>query len=70
MLLRIAIMAVTFSELKQRLIEQTDPDVLVELLDLSSEEIAEAFADKIEERLEQLQDQYFTEEERDDRGSE
>ena len=62
-------MAVTFLELKQRLIEQTDPDILVELLDLSSEDIAEAFSDKIEERFDQLMEQYFLESERDDSSS-
>ena len=62
-------MAVTFLELKQRLIEQTDPDILVELLDLSSEDIAEAFSDNIEERFDKLMEQYFSESECDDNSS-
>ena len=58
-------MAITFVELKQRLIEQTDPDVLVELLDLSSEDIAEAFSDRIEARFDFLIGEYFTSDEDD-----
>ena len=53
----------TFQDLKQRLMERADPDVLVELLDLSSEDIVNAFQDQIEDRFDQLKDQYFPEEE-------
>ena len=56
-------MAVTFQDLKQRLIEQADPDVLVELLEISSEELANAFEDKIEDRLEKLIGDYFSQKE-------
>ena len=55
-------MAVTFQELKQRLIEQVDPDLLVELLEISSEELIETFSDKIEDRFDNLLEQYFTDE--------
>lgn len=39
----------TLEELKWVVKEHYDPDLLVELLDISSEEIVERFADKIEE---------------------
>ena len=50
----------TFQDLKQRLIEQADPDVLVELLEISSEELVNTFEDKIEDRLEKLIGDYFS----------
>lgn len=59
-------MAVTFQDLKQRLMERADPDVLVEVLDLSSEDIVNAFQDQIEDRFDLLKDQYFPIEEEED----
>lgn len=36
-------------ELKEKIIEQIDPDLFVELLNISTEELCEAFHDRIEE---------------------
>lgn len=52
---------VTIRELQERAAERLDPDELVELLDISSEELVEAFPDKIEEHYEQLVQELFDE---------
>lgn len=44
----------TFPELKEWLIKTFDPDELVELLDISSEQLIDRFEDKVEERFERL----------------
>ncbi len=41
----------TFKELKERMSERLNPDDLIEILEISSEELVEAFQDKIQERL-------------------
>lgn len=48
----------TLIELKQRMAEQLNPDELVEILEISSEELVEAFYDKIEERFDHFQGEY------------
>lgn len=40
----------TLDELKERLAEQIDPDLVVELLELTTEEILDRFFDKLEEK--------------------
>ena len=40
-------MVYTLEELKERLVDQYDPDEIVELLDLSTEQIVEAFEDLV-----------------------
>jgi hypothetical protein len=40
----------TIKELSRLLAQNNDPDTLIELLDISSEEICERFEDKIEEK--------------------
>jgi hypothetical protein len=52
---------ITIRELQERAAERLDPDELVELLDISSEELVEAFPDKIEEHYEQLVQELFDE---------
>lgn len=44
----------TLEEIKEYLIDNYDPDYLIELLDISSKEIVENFVDKIEENYEQI----------------
>jgi hypothetical protein len=44
----------TIRELKERLVQQVDIVTLLEVLKISSEELVEAFSDKIEESFEQL----------------
>jgi hypothetical protein len=39
----------TIEELKEKLLQQYDADILVELLDLSAEELLERFTDRVEE---------------------
>jgi hypothetical protein len=52
---------ITIREIQERAAERLDPDELVELLDISSEELVEAFPDKIEEHYEQLVQELFDE---------
>ncbi len=47
-------MNLTLEELKEKLAEQHDPDTLIELLNLTSEEIVEAFTDKISDNYDKL----------------
>lgn len=43
-------MAIRLSLLKERIAERYDPDYLVDVLDISSEELLEAFEDKLREK--------------------
>lgn len=52
---------VTIRELQERLSERRDPDEIVELLNVSSEELVEAFPDKIEEHYDELVSELFDE---------
>ena len=52
----------TFPELKQRMAERLNPDEILEILDISSEELIEAFDYKIEERREYYEGEYGDEE--------
>lgn len=56
-------MATTLKELQERLAERYDPDVLVELLDITSEELAEAFPDHVEQHFDDLVEELFDEDE-------
>ncbi len=56
-------MAVTFEELRDKL-RQVDEISLLEILDISSEELVERFQDRIEDRMEELESDF--EEESDD----
>jgi hypothetical protein len=40
------------------LLRDEDPDVVLELLEISTEELIDAFYDKIDERIEYLRKQY------------
>jgi hypothetical protein len=61
---RIAPVALTFEEIRERL-KQFDETILCEVLDISSEDLVERFADRIEIRLneleEDLEDDYIEE---------
>lgn len=48
----------TFPELKEWLIHTFDPDELVELLDISSEQLLDRFEDKVEEHFERLSEEF------------
>lgn len=57
-------MSMTYQDLEERL-KHLDELTLLELLDLSSEEIVDRFGDLIEDRFDELE-QFFEEEETDD----
>ena len=44
----------TIAELQEYLVDHYDPDDLLEMLQINSEQLVEAFDHKIEERYEQL----------------
>jgi hypothetical protein len=56
-------MPLTFEELRDKL-RQVDEISLLEILDISSEELVERFQDRIEDRMEELESDF--EEESDD----
>lgn len=45
-------MTLTINELKERIVQNEDPDFIVEILEISTDELLEAFHDKLEEHLE------------------
>ena len=47
-------MALTLEELKQLLKERVDPDLLLEELNISTEELVDRFEDKIAQRFNKL----------------
>lgn len=56
---------ITVRELQERLAERCDPDEIVELLDIESSELVEAFPDKVEFYYEQLVQELFDDEDED-----
>jgi hypothetical protein len=54
-------MSLTLEELKEKLMENYDPDDLLEFLELSSEEILDRFEDKVIKRFEQLEQEFIEE---------
>ena len=55
-------MAITLVEIFELLKQRYDPDTLVELLDISAEEIVDRFQDKIEERADEFEEEFSEEE--------
>jgi len=47
-------MTITLEELKELLIERVDPDLLLEELELSSEDLVDRFEDRIEAKFSRL----------------
>lgn len=47
-------MATTLEELKEKLVERVDPDLLVDELELSTEDIVDRFEDMIEAKFRKL----------------
>lgn len=47
-------MTITLEELKEQLKERVDPDLLLEELNISTEELVDRFEDKIEQRFNRL----------------
>jgi len=56
----------TLDELRDKLLDQYDPDDLIELLQISAEELLDRFEDKLINRFETLQDEFLEEVEDDD----
>ncbi len=54
-------MSLTLEELKEKLMDNYDPDDLLEFLELSSEEILDRFEDKVIKRFEQLEQEFIEE---------
>ena len=59
-------MTITLTDLKQRLLERVDPNEVVELLEISTEELVNVFSDKIEERYDILVSDLYDEIEEED----
>lgn len=53
----------TLQDLVKLIAIQLDPNEIVEMLDISSQELCERFSDKIEDRFEDLQADFIDEEE-------
>lgn len=45
-------MSLTFTELKERILQEYDPDLLCEVLEITSEELLLAFEDKVLQNIE------------------
>ena len=56
-------MPLTLEELKERMAERMDEDSILEILDINSYQLVEAFSDLIEEHYDklnsQMEDEYF-----------
>lgn len=48
----------TFEELKERIAENTDEVMILELLNINSFDLVEAFSDRVEEKYEKLIEEY------------
>lgn len=48
----------TIDEICDKLISRYDPDFVVELLDISTQDLVDMFAHKIEERYDQLNEEF------------
>ena len=53
----------TLEELKEKIVETYDPDLLVDLLKLSTKELVEAFTDQIEEMADFFEEEFKEDEE-------
>lgn len=47
-------MSLTREEIKERVVQEYDPDLLVEVLEITSEELLEFFMDRVIERLDKF----------------
>ena len=51
----------TIEELKEKIVETYDPDLLVEVLKVSTEELVEALADRIEDMADFFEEEFQAE---------
>lgn len=56
-------MTITLADLKQRILDRVDPDRLLDLLNLNTEQLVAAFEDEIEEKYEELVSELYENEE-------
>ena len=56
-------MTITLADLKQRLLDRVDPDQLVDLLGISTEQLVAAFEDDLDECYDKLVKELYTNEE-------
>lgn len=54
-------MTITLSDLKQRILDRVDPDRLLDLLNLNTEQLVAAFEDEIEEHYDELVSELYEE---------
>ena len=52
-------MTVTLADLKQRILDRVDPDRLLDLLNLNTEQLVAAFEDEIEEKYDELVNELY-----------
>lgn len=56
-------MALTLNELKEKLAENYDEVMLLELLEINSKDLVDKFLDRIENRFDKLEEEFLDEEE-------
>lgn len=61
-------MTVTLADLKERIMERVDPDTLVDLLNLSTEQLVSAFPDEVEEQYSKLVSELYEDSDDDHSG--
>lgn len=54
-------MTITLSDLKQRILDRVDPDRLLDLLNLDTEQLVAAFEDEIENHFDDLVSELYEE---------
>ncbi len=50
-------MSLTLYELKEKLLERYDPDLLLEMLEISAEDLLNAFEDKVIDKFAKLEEE-------------
>ena len=56
-------MTTTLADLKQRILDRVDPDRLLDLLNLTTEQLVAAFGEEIEEKFDDLYSELYEDDE-------